>query len=909
MPPLRFVLRIFFVQCWVAMVLLLSIGNIAFCQSNAVSYDIIPSISDLAVYKGNANLILVNDTTGSYFFYYSAEKNAADNGVVFNAATKNHYWIRQYDKFSGVDIAWFQPHVKEPNDDADIMKRALKYPLVKITRRITLTGKIKINENNTIDIQRGGGFIINDTLPFIINGAFLAGDYQRVFWGSGKALFGTRAVKYVSPCWFGAKADCNNAQVGQGTDNTEAITNAISAAEMVSDVYLPPTPANMFYRITSTITIRKRLHFFAFRFHGGGTTVTHSSSDKATSIFADFSEGAAINIQGSRRVYINDLCLVGKNLMPKRLGTYGEPLTLTDKVNKPESFLSAGLSKSYAGITTDAEPNSKLWSADVVMDNLLIEQFYLGIGISQAGKVQGDRMRVQRSQINFCVYGISLANHQNRSCHFLDVDMNRVWCGITNCTFAEGTGSVFQVTGGQWCNMYKCFIMQTSYLGQCVVSGLYTEAIGCIGWFGNHHPNNGSLLFSGCHFQIRDEGMLLGYAFTPPFYSLWGAANIAFDGCVFLTGKKFLAMYNGSSNDSYTGAALSFNACSFLHMPAMHFKGNYIMNNCYMLPVSNNMNYNRDITFNLQKNARCNTGFNAVSIISGSENKLAEHGKMNHLGSIVRKIPRYFTVQNATKEIEITKMYKDTIVFTYSPNLQRTFFKHVVEGDRIGTFLQSNAETGYDNPTMMVKTIDTQSRQVKVVVYTNDYTFNNSIALYTNCFFTTRKVYAIANTGSNELTNVENIQMLRMGDCITFNEAMGAYKIRSIDTSTNSVILTSAITEAVNGRVELFNQQIVMPEVASATVPHPLRFVTQNDTLHASDETIIVKNTDTDIVVTLPNQPTKGHTYCIKKAGGSGKVKVLFPSGTIDGSSNVMITAPYQALTLQFDGTDYWILR
>ncbi|NDC40548.1 MAG: hypothetical protein EBZ77_03215 [Chitinophagia bacterium] len=795
----------------------------------------------------------------------------------------------------------------EFNDD-QALKRAMKYPLVHINRPLSLSGKQKLDGKTVLQMGASGGISVNDTFPLLINCPFKAGDYQPVFTGGGKVVFGSTAVPYVSACWFGAIADCHGGKPGSGADNTNAIQAAIVAAENVSDLYLPPTAAHLSYRITSTITVRKKLHFFSFKLHGGGTTVTHSGSDRATTIFADFEAGAAINVQGSRRVYLSDFCLIGKNEVPRRLGNYNDSLTLTNKVKDPLNFLSEGLKPTYTGITTDGEEDNKVLSADVVFDNLLIEHFYLGIGISQAGKLQGDRMRVQNCQINFCTFGISLANHQNRACHFLNVDMNRVWCGVTNCTFADKTGSMFQITGGQWCNMYKCFDIQPSYIGQCVISGLYTEAIGCIGQIGSGHVNNSSVLFTGCHFMIRDEYLKIGYAFKPPFYTLAASANVTFTSCNFWAGRDVLAMCATTPLKYFTGASISLNGCSIHHCKGVHLVGNHNVNSTFLIPVSDSIIYNRDLTVNFQENARYTTGYDAEAVTSGGESMEARSVLSPTRALVQRTIPRFYDVLASEGDIEVLETHKDTITFRYANADAILFFRSVFPGDILGTGLTSFAGNNVNNPTLTVLAIDTNNRQVSCIRHSADIDFSR-MALYTTSFFTTQPVNGIAQQGSPVIAQVSAPQLLRTGDFILFDGATHAYRIAAINLSDSTIRLTQPVKEQVNGTLSIYNEQL--SSYGQSTDKKEL-VITQGDfTATGAEKNIIVKNGSKVATVTLPAHPVTGQRITIKKGGGSGVVTVKAFGGvlSIDGQPSLQLAAPYQAVVVMFDGTGYLVMQ
>ncbi len=888
-------------------IILLCLSSITYVsgQNNAmIAQAQVTSLTELTKYNGGAEIMLVTDNKTGGLFRYTKEKNTIDNGVVLAGKNKG-YWIRVYDKSGPVELAWFGAQMDSTTDDGPALKSALRYPTVRIDGVIAINGKTILPAGNTLEFTNSAGIIIIDTFVLTINSFVKANDYQNIFRGTKKVIFGSNSVPYVSACWFGAVSDCKGLKQGDGNDNAPAINAAIFAAQRVSDLYIPPSPASMSYRIGSTITISKKLHFFSFKFHGGGITLTTSNDDRATTLFADFSEGAAINIQGSRRSYISDLKIHGINTAPKRIGAY-DTITVTEAVNNPSNFLSPGIKESYTGITTDAEKDNKVLSADVVFERLQIENFCLGIGISQAGNLQGDRMRIEKCQINYCVYGISVGNAQNRACHFIDIDMTRVWCGVTNTHFGNHSGCMFQMTGGQWCHVFKCFMIQPSYLGQCSINGLYTEAIGSIGVIGDSNPNNSSVIFTGCYFFMRDEGLQTNNMFTPPFYHLWAYGNVTFAGCNFMSFRTTLAMYAGSVSNGYNGSAITMTGCSIHHASSLHIKGNSIVDNTYFIPMSELSNPNRHITADLEGNKRYNTGYNSTSVISGMEYNGADEHTLSNNREIIRSIPRFYTVQNGMNKISNVSYKHDTLTFNYDEQLQKSMFRYVVPGDILGTTLKGIGIAQWDNPTIHVISVDYTSKTVIAKALNRNITFDK-IGLYTNSFFVTQPISAELKQSSNVLSNVTNRQNLQPGDFITFKQADKAYRITTINITDSSIVLADPITEDINGRVEIYNELLVNTNDNKNERTDAVRTVIKNETLQQTDKTIIANTSTSDITITLPNQLPTGHTYYIKHIGAEHTVTVKPTGTTIDGQSAVLLKDNYQGLQVLYDGKNYII--
>ncbi len=791
-------------SCLLLLLVIVSVRLLAQNSQNVTATNIIKltTLNDLSEYNGPAEIVLVADQQNGGLFYYSKEKHVIDNGVVYAAASKG-CWIRSCNKSDGVRLSWFLKNNGKHNDNDEFLK-AVAYPFLKVDCNASISGKTIIPEGRTLEFTGEGSITITDTLPLTVNAMVKAGDYQYIFKGDSRVIFGSTSVPFVSACWFGAMADCSGFSHASGRDNQPAIQRAIFAAQNVSELYLPPFASHLSYRISSTVTVGKKLHFFSFKVRGGGTTITFNPSDRATVLFADFKAGAALNIQGSRRSYVEDMVIRGINDRAKTIDTYDSAST-TAAADNPQSFVSGGIQKNYAAIVTDADTSGKVWSADIVFQRLQIDGFYIGMSISDAGKYQGDRMRVEKSQINNCTYGISIGNAQNRACHFQDVDMNHVWCGVTNITFGNQTGSEFQITGGQWCHLYKLFHVVPSYLGQCVVSGLYTESIGCIGEIGTGSINNSSFLFTGCYFFMQDAGATAGPTIYSKFYTLTAYANVSFIGCNFWAAKHYVALFCASPA-GYTGSAITLSGCSVHHCSMLHTRGNVTVDNTYLVPYSGNINYNRIITVNMEDSNRYVTGYNSTNVISGQENEEGIIGKYITTGRLIRSIPRFYVTADGAQKIKILSVRHDTLAFSYEKTLYDDFFRYVRSGDLIGTRLKY-FDASADNPSLQIISVDTSAKTVLAIRFTDLIDFSK-MALYTNCFFTTSLISGNVRNGSAAITQITGINQLRAGDFITFAASKKAYRIATLNQADRSLELLDAISEDISGRVTLYNEQL-----------------------------------------------------------------------------------------------------
>ncbi|NLR63497.1 hypothetical protein HGH92_04180 [Chitinophaga varians] len=89
--------------------------------------------------------------------------------------------------------------------------------------------------------------------------------------------------------------------------------------------------------------------------------------------------------------------------------------------------------------------------------------------------------------------------------------------------------------------------------------------------------------------------------------------------------------------------------------------------------------------------------------------------------------------------------------------------------------------------------------------------------------------------------------------------------------------------------------------------------VTSSYAVTAGDNTILADATGGALTITLPSPGTiAGRIYTIKKIGSGGidkEVTIATSGGTIDGSSNYIIYNDWTFVTLQTDGTDWYVIK
>lgn len=122
----------------------------------------------------------------------------------------------------------------------------------------------------------------------------------------------------------------------------------------------------------------------------------------------------------------------------------------------------------------------------------------------------------------------------------------------------------------------------------------------------------------------------------------------------------------------------------------------------------------------------------------------------------------------------------------------------------------------------------------------------------------------------------------------------------------DSVAATKAILAGTTGNANSTVQ-------IAGSLSMAIKSVTANYTVTASDNTILANTTSASFTITLPAPASfAGRIYTIKKVGTGGIDKELTispASGTIDGGNSYKIYNDWTYVTLQTDGTDWFIIK
>ena len=99
----------------------------------------------------------------------------------------------------------------------------------------------------------------------------------------------------------------------------------------------------------------------------------------------------------------------------------------------------------------------------------------------------------------------------------------------------------------------------------------------------------------------------------------------------------------------------------------------------------------------------------------------------------------------------------------------------------------------------------------------------------------------------------------------------------------------------------------------SGSLAMTITTVTSNYTLTGSDNTVLANTTSGAITITLPTPGSfAGRIYTIKKIGTGGidnDLTITPASGTIEGGANYKIYNDWTIVTLQTDGTNWYIIK
>jgi hypothetical protein len=373
---------------------------------------------------------------------------------------------------------------------------------------------------------------------------------------------------------FGAK--------GNGVaDDTAAIQAAIDHAlkNRIAAVHLPSGR----YRTSDTLHVGYGETFTTLALVGDAAP-NFAGSTAGTLILPTRRDRPAINVQGARMSAIRHIAILGLNqeFINKRAevpwGT-SDP----DDTRWLDPDLNGGLAryKPYAAITIDAyaaQPSSdsypqppfppwwdkpraafpRAFSSDVMIDHCWIGGFAVGIAVQPCrGDGNGDFVKIARTAIHNCVYGIAVANTQSRNVSIRDCTYTRVHTFLTNRHFGRGMGSlgshIDSVAGS---NSYQLLDVHAASGMAVTVTSFYCEAQVRIGTWSNNSGFNNTLTFRGSSFDLNEVAN--GYS-PGALIDCGSRGSIVFTGCTFHQARRIFVPVSGAD---YIG----FDSCMVGHV-------------------------------------------------------------------------------------------------------------------------------------------------------------------------------------------------------------------------------------------------------------------------------------------------------------------------------------------------------
>lgn len=175
----------------------------------------------------------------------------------------------------------------------------------------------------------------------------------------------------------------------------------------------------------------------------------------------------------------------------------------------------------------------------------------------------------------------------------------------------------------------------------------------------------------------------------------------------------------------------------------------------------------------------------------------------------------------------------------------------------------------------------------------------------------TAQVFAFANTGTDLTISTNSSDSIRLnvpdagtgarGVVTTTTQTFGGNKIFQ-DSVAAAKTMKVGSTGSANSTVQV-----------DGSLAMAIRTVTGNTTASASDNTILANTSGGAIVITLPSATNiAGRIYTIKKIGTGGidnQLTINPAAGTIDGGSSYTIYNDWTYVTLQTDGSNWYVIK
>lgn len=165
-------------------------------------------------------------------------------------------------------------------------------------------------------------------------------------------------------------------------------------------------------------------------------------------------------------------------------------------------------------------------SQDITVEDVSIDGFVVGVAIAPSSSLQNDTIRVKRSRIRACVYGVSVGTSQARGFKAEDNLITACHTAFDNVHFGERSGCMFSCTNNIYGSCHMLYFMSPTSGGGGLIAREYCEGTVRIGRFGltGGVKTVDSIQVSGCNFFFKDRRSM---------QVLVTRGNMLFEGCTF----------------------------------------------------------------------------------------------------------------------------------------------------------------------------------------------------------------------------------------------------------------------------------------------------------------------------------------------------------------------------------------
>lgn len=736
-----------------------------------------------------------------------------DNAIYF----KNSNSVGGYSRrdFNGViDGRWFG--LSSISNSVSILTKIFAQKaylnLLITTPDVLISSNIEFPEGFNIIFRNGGSFNVSSGVTVTFKSKIDSSLKDHIFKGSGTVNLYETSCEKASVCWFGAKGSSD-----LSFDSAAAVQKCVNASQRINKIFYPSFGNVSPYVQSQTIQVfSSDFSFSGFEIFGEGfqeNTGSVGSFQKSSRIVYTGTSLSCFNLRGSRFSSIHDLRIDGQ--CPELIAANEADPDSRREVYWIGTTYNSTAKNHHCAISIDGISSSTLLSQNSRVYNCRIAFFVVGVSISANGNQQGDTIYVNNSVFRNCGYAISLGNAQNRSCSFDFNLYSRCYTVFTNRRFGNLDGSRFNTNGGQITNCYRMFDLDGAVGGNSHISGLYAEACGVIGRFGRPAATDiASYTLSGCNFKLEDDGFEnnLPNHIKAGFYSIEvGGAMVVFNGGSIQSLRKVYAI----ACNQPTSGGVSFTGVFFtgaIEEVLGNQESALFFNNCQWKNLKINQNQNIRLDYTASALNRTRIGNASQFVISAT---LVESAGIPKSGFIHRVInnKRNLTVSAISidsddgRDISITWPNTSQYNERFGQSMVGDYFYTPVNGDPYATeFYNSNTA-----PSCIVKSINYTTRNIVLTRLAFEAVLGSTIYWSWRPTLYSAKITCSVTLNSATVTDVTNITLLAIGDCVVFaNDEFFPYRIASIDSGTSTITLTQNYRGATNSSAVLTSARLIL---------------------------------------------------------------------------------------------------